>query len=120
MPRTSSRGPPSAAPWPGAITRQNVSKNVSSAKRTISAGGLFEMNSRLFAGAVLAYVFNAFVSHVPVHPLRRFYLKLFLGMMGKGTSVQMGCRILHGRRIHLGERNVVNFGCMLDGRRFSI
>jgi maltose O-acetyltransferase len=40
--------------------------------------------------------------------------------MGRGTNVQMGCRILHGRKIRLGERNVVNFGCMLDGRRFGI
>ena len=78
------------------------------------------MNSRVLAGAVVAYVFNAFVSNVPVHPVRRFYLKLFLGTIGRGTNVQMGCRILHGRRIHLGERNVVNFGCMLDGRRFGI
>jgi maltose O-acetyltransferase len=78
------------------------------------------MNFRVFAGSVLAYVFNAFVSHVPVNPARRLYLKLFLGAMGRGTNIQMGCRILHGHKINLGERNVVNFGCMLDGRRFSI
>ena len=32
----------------------------------------------------------------------------------------MGCRFLNGRKIHLGERNVINFGCLLDGRRYEI
>jgi len=32
----------------------------------------------------------------------------------------MGCRFLNGRKVHLGERNVINFGCLLDGRKFPI
>jgi maltose O-acetyltransferase len=32
----------------------------------------------------------------------------------------MGCRFLNGRKVFLGERNVVNFGCLFDGRKFSI
>jgi maltose O-acetyltransferase len=32
----------------------------------------------------------------------------------------MGCQFLNGRKIRLGERNVVNFGCLFDGRRYSI
>jgi maltose O-acetyltransferase len=32
----------------------------------------------------------------------------------------MGCRFLNGRKVFLGERNVVNFGCLFDGRRFRI
>ena len=32
----------------------------------------------------------------------------------------MGCRFLQGRKVHLGERNVVNFGCLFDGRRYEI
>jgi maltose O-acetyltransferase len=32
----------------------------------------------------------------------------------------MGCRFLNGRKIQLGERNVINFGCLLDGRRYEI
>jgi len=48
------------------------------------------------------------------------YLKGWLGGMGKGTGVQMGCRFLNGRKVHLGDRNVINFGCLLDGRKFQI
>jgi maltose O-acetyltransferase len=32
----------------------------------------------------------------------------------------MGCRFLNGRKVHLGDRNVINFGCLLDGRKFQI
>ncbi len=34
--------------------------------------------------------------------------------------MQMGCRFLNGRKVFLGERNVINFGCLLDGRKFFI
>ncbi|WP_345689511.1 acyltransferase [Novipirellula caenicola] len=32
----------------------------------------------------------------------------------------MRCRFLNGRRISFGDRNVINFGCLLDGRKFNI
>ena len=32
----------------------------------------------------------------------------------------MGCRFLNGRKIFLGERNVINWGCVLDGRKFAV
>jgi maltose O-acetyltransferase len=32
----------------------------------------------------------------------------------------MGCRFLNGPKVHLGDRNVINFGCLLDGRKFHI
>jgi maltose O-acetyltransferase len=40
--------------------------------------------------------------------------------MGEGTSIQMRCRFLNARKIKLGERNVINFGCLLDGRKHEI
>ena len=32
----------------------------------------------------------------------------------------MNCRFLNGRKVHLGKRNVINFGCLLDGRKFAV
>jgi maltose O-acetyltransferase len=32
----------------------------------------------------------------------------------------MGCRFLNGRKVFLGDRNVINFDCLLDGRRYAI
>lgn len=48
------------------------------------------------------------------------YLKAYLAEVGAGTSVQMGCKFLNGRKVYLGDRNVINFGCLFDGRHYHI
>jgi maltose O-acetyltransferase len=78
------------------------------------------MNARIFAGAVLAYVYNHWVGNLPSRLLREVYLRRWLGSLGAKSGVQMGCRFLNGRKVSLGERNVINFGCLFDGRKFSI
>jgi len=78
------------------------------------------MDFRLTAGAVLAFGYNQIVSRLPFHFLRRPYLQLYLGCLGEKSHVQMSCRFLQGRKVFLGKRNVINFGCLLDGRRFAI
>jgi maltose O-acetyltransferase len=78
------------------------------------------MDHRVFVGSILAFGYNGLVGRLPSRTLRRLYLGAYLGALGRGTGVQMGCRFLHGRKIYLGDRNVVNFGCLLDGRRYSI
>jgi maltose O-acetyltransferase len=78
------------------------------------------MDSRVFAGALVAFSYNSFVSHIPFNSVRRLFLRCYLGALGNGSNVQMGCRFLHGRKVFLGKRNVINFGCLLDGRRFEI
>ena len=78
------------------------------------------MTARVVAGGLLAYGYNKLLGHVPLHVLRWLYLRAWLGGLGAGTTVQMGCRFLNGRKVFLGERNVVNFGCLFDGRRYRI
>jgi maltose O-acetyltransferase len=78
------------------------------------------MNARVFAGSVLAFLYNELVGKIPVILLRRLYLRAWLGTFGEKSNVQMGCRFLNGRRVHLGKRNVINFGCLFDGRRYCI
>lgn len=78
------------------------------------------MNHRLLAGSLLAYAYNALLGHVPAHWARRGYLRAYLGSLGAGSAVQLGCRFLNGRKVFLGERNVINFGCLFDGRKFAI
>ena len=78
------------------------------------------MNLKLFAGGLLAFVYNQVVGQLPIRSLRKLYLCGWLGKLGAGTGVQMGCRFLNGRKIHLGDRNVINFGCLFDGRKFHI
>jgi acetyltransferase-like isoleucine patch superfamily enzyme len=78
------------------------------------------MNLRVLAGSLLAYLYNGIIGRVPSHVLRELYLRGYLGAYGSGTSVQMGCSFLNGRKVCFGERNVVNFGCLFDGRRYKI
>jgi maltose O-acetyltransferase len=78
------------------------------------------MNHRLLIGGLAALFYNGCVGKVPSRTIRNSWLRLYLGAFGTGTAVQMGCRFLNGRKVFLGKRNVVNFGCLLDGRKFSI
>jgi acetyltransferase-like isoleucine patch superfamily enzyme len=78
------------------------------------------MDSRVVAGSILAFAYNGLVGRVPSRTLRSLYLRGYLARFGRETGVQMGCRFLNGRKIFLGDRNVINFGCLLDGRRYAI
>jgi acetyltransferase-like isoleucine patch superfamily enzyme len=78
------------------------------------------MNARLLAGAVIAFGYNRLVGRFPSHLLRAFYLSRWLKALGKGTNVQMDCRFLNARKVELGSRNVINFGCLFDGRKYGI
>lgn len=75
---------------------------------------------RLFAGAILAYAYNHGVGRLPSRHLRHAWLRLWLGAFGPGTGIQLGCRFLNGRKVRLGAHNVVNFGTLIDGRRYRV
>jgi acetyltransferase-like isoleucine patch superfamily enzyme len=78
------------------------------------------MVSRVWLGLVVAWIYNAIVGRLPSRTLRGIYLRGWLKRYGTGTGVQLGCRFLNGRKVALGERNVINFGCLLDGRVYPI
>ena len=78
------------------------------------------MTIRVFTGALLAWAYHAVIGRLPSRTVRRLFLRAWLGGMGRGTGVQMGCRFLNGRKVVLGPRNVINFGCLLDGRIYPI
>lgn len=78
------------------------------------------MTSRAVAGSVLAYVYNSMVGRLPMSAVRASYLKAYLGAFGDDSSIQGRCRFLNGRKVFLGARNVVNFGCLFDGRHYTI
>lgn len=78
------------------------------------------MTFRMLTGSLLAYGYNQWLANVCSWRLRVVFLRSWLASMGEGTTVQMGCRFLNGRKVHLGRRNVINFGCLLDGRTFQI
>ena len=78
------------------------------------------MDLRLYTGSFLCFLYNDLVGKLPSRTIRNAFLRIYLGRFGAGSSVQMHCRFLNARRIYLGERNIVNFGCLLDGRTYEI
>lgn len=78
------------------------------------------MTNRVWVGLLVSWVYNAIVGRLPSRILREVYLRGWLQRHGTGTGVQMGCRFLNGRKVALGDRNVLNFGCLLDGRVYPI
>jgi acetyltransferase-like isoleucine patch superfamily enzyme len=75
---------------------------------------------KVLFGGLLAFAYNYGISHFPSRRLRHTYLRGWLNQLGKGTGIQLGCRFLNGRKVFLGDRNVINFGCFLDGRHYEI
>lgn len=75
---------------------------------------------RVVAGAVAALAYNGLLGHLPSRRLRHLWLRLWLGGFGARTAVQRGCRFLNGRKVHLGANNVINFGTLIDGRKFRV
>src|SRR5665213_2074870 len=78
------------------------------------------MNARFIGGGLAALFYNNGLGRAPWEGLRLFYLRRYLASLGPGSGVQMGCRFLNGRKVSIGLRNVVNFGCLFDGRKFRI
>lgn len=78
------------------------------------------MNKRLIGGALLAYLYNEWLANFPSRGIRRGYLNLWMQELGTGTNVQLGCRFLNGRKISVGDRSVLNFGTLLDGRKYPV
>jgi maltose O-acetyltransferase len=48
------------------------------------------------------------------------FLRQWLSGVGQRVSVQRGCKFLHGHNVSIGDRAVVNFGTLLDGRWYKI
>lgn len=78
------------------------------------------MNPRSIAGAILSYIYNHWLSSFPSRFVRNLYLRPYVARFGSRTSVQMRCRFLNARKVSFGDRNVINAGCLFDGRRFTI
>ncbi len=69
-----------------------------------------------FFGALIFYLYNSIVTHLPSYAIRRVFLTGLLRIpIGKNASIHMGCFIT-GRRITIGSDTAINRRCTLDGR----
>lgn len=71
-------------------------------------------------GAILNYLYNGLITHIPIHALRLNFLRLFNKNISKSAVVLMHTRILNFWKVRIGERTVVNQHCLLDCRVYKI
>jgi maltose O-acetyltransferase len=71
---------------------------------------------RIFFRSLAFYLYNSFITHVPLYCIRHLYLRKILRIkIGKGSAVHMGC-FFAGRIVTIGNNTVINRGCYIDGR----
>ena len=69
-----------------------------------------------FCLALAFYLFNNFISRIPLYTVRHAFLRGVLRLkIGPGVAIHMHC-FFSGRLIAVGDRTVINRGCYLDGR----
>jgi len=78
------------------------------------------MKIKLAIGSILSYTYNEILGKLPSRTIRKTFLQAYLASLGDATSIQMNCRFLNGRKVYFGDRNVINFGCLFDGRHYKI
>jgi maltose O-acetyltransferase len=62
------------------------------------------------------FIFNNFITHVPIRPLRTFFFKLSVGKCGKKIVLLLGVQLRSGANVIIGDRVVLNRSVLLDGR----
>ena len=75
---------------------------------------------RVLAGAFYSWIYNEIIAILPSRRVRRAYLMFSAVSLPASTSIQLHCRFLHVHGVSIGERSVINFGSLLDGRRYPI
>lgn len=75
--------------------------------------------NRIF-GALLNYLYNDVITHIPLHFLRLNFLRLFNKNISKSAVIMMHNRMLNFWEIRIGERVVLNQHCLLDCRKYKI
>ena len=64
----------------------------------------------------LRHTWNLGIRRFPSRTVRKLWLKILLGELGRGAFVGLDVELLAPRNIHIRERSVINPRCILDGR----
>lgn len=77
---------------------------------------MIKTSARRITTAAIFYLYNNFITNVPVYAVRHFYLRRILGIpIGKNSAIHMGC-FFSGRKVIVGSNTVINRNCYIDGR----
>lgn len=75
---------------------------------------------KIFAASFLTFFYNDIITHIPVHALRLFFLKIFNKKISRSAKILMHTKFLGLWNIEIGDRVVINQYCLLDGRRYKV
>lgn len=62
------------------------------------------------------YVENHWITHIPFWCVRKQYIKIMGGTVGKYSQIDMNCVIMDLNRLHIGCNTHINRQCLLDAR----
>ncbi|GAA1462064.1 acyltransferase [Williamsia maris] len=61
-------------------------------------------------------LFNSFVTHIPIHWVRRNYLKFFGATIGEGTTFLRGLQVMDIDLLNIGSNCSIGFRVLFDAR----
>ncbi|HXD92208.1 MAG TPA: acetyltransferase [Bacteroidia bacterium] len=78
------------------------------------------MNIKLWMGSFLNYFYNNLITHIPIHFVRKSFLRIFNKNIAADAVILMHSRFLNFWEIEIAERVVINQYCLMDCRKYKI
>ena len=75
---------------------------------------------KVFLGSLITYLYNDFVSHLPIHSFRLGFLRLINNKIHPTAKILMHVRLLGLWNIRIGKNVIINQHCVLDGRKYPV
>lgn len=75
---------------------------------------------KIIVASFLTFLYNDIITHIPVHWIRKFYLRILNRKISSSCVILMHTRILGIWNLEIGDRSVINQYCLLDCRRYPI
>lgn len=66
------------------------------------------------------YIFNNWITYIPLHIVRNFFINILVNKVGNNCSFLMGLKLRNPRNIIIGNNVITNRDVMLDGRGAKI
>lgn len=66
--------------------------------------------------ALIDYLCNEWINHIPLHSVRSFFCRKRLGSCGRSVSFLIGVEFRSAFRVFIGDNVIVNQDVLLDGR----
>jgi putative colanic acid biosynthesis acetyltransferase WcaF len=75
---------------------------------------------RLYLGYFLNFIYNDVIAHIPVHTLRKGFLRIFNKNISASCVILMHGRILNFWNVRIGANSVINQFVLIDCRRYKV